>query len=99
VSELLDTNELTIGQFVRSEAGRDKGRVFIIVEVFDDKYVIVADGDLRRIGNPKKKKVKHLSKYNLVSELIARRNNQNMTITNLMLRTEIDKLETDRPIE
>jgi len=96
---LLDTKELTIGQFVRSKAGRDKGRVFIIVEVIDDQYVIVADGDLRRIGNPKKKKVKHLSKFNAVSELVARRNKQNLTITNLMLRTEIDKIEIDRPIE
>ncbi len=96
---MLDTKELTIGQFVRSKAGRDKGRVFIIVDVIDDQYVLVADGDLRRIGNPKKKKVKHLAKFNLLSELIVRRNNQNLTVTNLMLRTEIDKLETDRLME
>lgn len=96
---MLDTKELTIGQFVRSKAGRDKSRVFIIVDVIDDQYVMVADGDLRRIGNPKRKKVKHLSKFNLVSELIAKRHNKDLNITNLMLRTEIDKLGSNQPKE
>ena len=96
---MLNTKELTTGQFVRSKAGRDKGRVFIVVDMIDDQYVLVADGDLRRIGNPKKKKVKHLAKFNTISELIVRRNNQKLTVTNLMLRTEIEKLETDRPME
>lgn len=96
---MLDSKELTIGQFVRSKAGRDKDRVFIIVDVIDDQYVLIADGDLRRIGNPKRKKIKHLSKFNLVSEVVSHRHGRDLKITNLMLRTEIDKLGSDQPRE
>lgn len=47
--------DLQIGQVVRSKAGRDKGRVFVVVGKFDDQHVLVADGDLRKIEKPKKK--------------------------------------------
>lgn len=53
--------ELTLGQVVFSKAGRDAGRKFVIVGMADDEHVLIADGDLRKIENPKKKKVKHLS--------------------------------------
>lgn len=60
------TTDLKIGQIVKSKAGRDKGRVFLIYEVLDEQFVLVCDGDLRKIKNPKKKKVKHLVIYNTV---------------------------------
>jgi ribosomal protein L14E/L6E/L27E len=60
------TQGLEIGQVVRSKAGRDKGKVFLILEILDDKYVLIVDGDMRKIENPKKKKIKHLVVYNKV---------------------------------
>lgn len=51
-----DTNNISIGQAVVSKAGRDRGRLFLVVEILDDVYVNVADGDLRPIERPKKKK-------------------------------------------
>lgn len=89
---LQSTREVTIGQIVKSKAGRDKDRVFIIVDIVDDVYVLIADGDLRRVEKPKKKKIKHLSKYNIVSEEIQKKHKENKKITNLMLRREIEKL-------
>lgn len=53
-----------IGQVVKSKAGRDKGRVFVVIGKFDDQHFLVTDGDLRKIEKPKKKKIKHLQKYN-----------------------------------
>ena len=35
-----------IGRFVWSKAGRDKDRLFIIIDVTDDAHVLIADGDL-----------------------------------------------------
>lgn len=65
--ELLElTTNLKIGQIVKSKAGRDKGRVFLICQVLDEQFVMVCDGDLRKLNNPKKKKVKHLMIYNTV---------------------------------
>ena len=49
-----------VGRVVVSKAGRDKNKVFMIVEIVDEQFVYIADGDLRRLSHPKKKKVKHL---------------------------------------
>ncbi|MBS4535535.1 KOW domain-containing RNA-binding protein [Clostridium sp. D2Q-14] len=54
------TEKIKIGQIVKSIAGRDSGKKFIIIDILDDKYVLIVDGDLRRLDNPKKKKIKHL---------------------------------------
>ena len=48
------------GQLALSLAGRDKNRVLMIVEQLDENYVLIADGQLRKIDNPKRKKLKHL---------------------------------------
>jgi len=49
-----------VGRVVESKAGRDKGRLFIITGIIDEQYVTIADGDLRMLDRPKKKKLKHL---------------------------------------
>jgi len=60
------TKDLEIGQVVRSKAGRDKGKVFLILEILDEQHVLIVDGDMRKLENPKKKKIKHLAVYNKV---------------------------------
>lgn len=52
--------ENILGKVVYSKTGRDKGRMFIIVGVTGDRFVILADGDLRKIENPKVKNIKHV---------------------------------------
>lgn len=86
------TREVAIGQFVKSKAGRDKDRVFIVIDIIDELYVLIADGDLRKMEKVKKKKIKHLSKFNIISEEIVKRYDTNKKISNLMLRREIEKL-------
>lgn len=49
------------GAIVRSKAGRDKFRYFVLIEVIDESYCLIADGDLRKIEAPKKKKISHLA--------------------------------------
>jgi len=60
------TTDLKIGQIVKSKAGRDKGRIFIVCQIIDEQHALVCDGDLRKLNSPKKKKVKHLVIYNTV---------------------------------
>lgn len=43
-----------------SKAGRDAGKYFVILEVQDDQHVLIADGELRKVDKPKRKKLKHL---------------------------------------
>lgn len=57
-----------LGRVVVSRQGRDKGRAMLIVGIVDEEYVLVADGDLRRIERPKKKKRKHLDCKSVVHE-------------------------------
>ncbi|QCX33859.1 RNA-binding protein [Caloramator sp. E03] len=52
--------DVALGQIVHSKAGRDKGKYFVVVGIVDSNYVLIADGDLRKINNPKKKKLMHL---------------------------------------
>jgi len=55
--------EISAGRIVFSKCGRDKGLPFIIVEVCDG-YVFLADGKLRPLANPKRKKLKHIQPTN-----------------------------------
>ncbi len=59
--------EIVIGSIVISKAGRDKGMLFLVVDI-KDGYIYVADGKLRRVENPKKKKVKHLQGTNFITD-------------------------------
>lgn len=69
----MEYREAELGRVVLSKAGRDWGRYFIIVGIVDDHYVLVADGSLRKINKPKKKKLKHVSVQNeLISTLRAK---------------------------
>jgi len=43
---------------VYSKRGRDKGKAFVVVSI-DGEYVFLADGKLRPLNKPKKKKAKH----------------------------------------
>ena len=49
-----------IGRAAFSKAGRDKGKLFIVVGIVDEDFVLIADGDLRPAERPKKKRLKHL---------------------------------------
>lgn len=86
------TGELCIGQVVSSKAGRDKDRLFFVVDIIDDQYVSIADGDLRKIEKSKKKKIKHLSKCNNVNETIKEKLENGEKVDNIYLKRELDKL-------
>lgn len=47
------------GRAVHSTAGRDSGRRLIVLSM-DGEYAYAADGDLRRVETPKKKKLRHV---------------------------------------
>ena len=47
------------GQFARSLAGRDKGRLYIILKA-EGEYVSLTDGKYRPAEKPKRKKKKHV---------------------------------------
>ena len=50
---------MMIGQFVTSKAGHDKGELYVVVAEEGD-FVFLCDGRLKTIGNPKRKRYKHI---------------------------------------
>lgn len=56
------------GTIVRSVAGHDKDRFYLVVDVKENDYYI-ADGKLRTLEKPKKKNEKHLAKTNMMLDI------------------------------
>lgn len=55
------------GLVVKSRAGRDNGKLYLVIKT-DGEFVYVANGDTRKIENPKKKKLKHIQKTSYYAE-------------------------------
>lgn len=51
------------GQLVRSKAGRDKGKHYLVIKVLSPREVLLADGRRRPLSRPKKKNALHLQAY------------------------------------
>lgn len=87
------TKELSPGQVVRSSAGRDKGKLYLVWKILNDSCVYLVDGDLRKVEKPKRKNIKHLRKTNKIVEPIAGKILANEKITNAEIRRLIAELE------
>ena len=53
--------ENCVGLVAYSKCGRDRKRLFCVVDVLDADFVLIADGKLHKQDRPKKKRLKHLS--------------------------------------
>lgn len=49
------------GYVVFSKKGRDKGRYFVVLYDLDADFVMIGDGDTRKLDHLKKKRRKHLA--------------------------------------
>ncbi len=84
---------IKVGTVVISKAGRDKGRYFIVTDVIDGDFVSISDGKLRKIENPKKKKIKHLIITDKVSNLIVKKIDNDISITNKLIKDELKRIQ------
>lgn len=83
------------GQVVKSKAGRDRNRVFVILDIVDDSFVLIADGDLRKLDSPKKKKIKHLIVYNTILKEFINMLKSNKKINDATVRKLLEPFLTD----
>jgi large subunit ribosomal protein L14e len=86
---------LTLGQVVYSKAGRDAGKGFIVIEILDDCYVLISDGDLRRIEKPKKKKVKHLEPTKDIIATLGQKLENKLKVSNSDMRKALAEVRTN----
>ena len=45
---------------VKSLKGHDLGRVYVVIASVNDDFVLLVDGEYRKLDNPKQKRKKHL---------------------------------------
>ena len=82
-----------IGRVAFSKAGRDKGKIFIIVGILNEDFVLIADGGLRPVERPKKKRLKHLRYTDRTASAIVEKMNSGIKVVNADLREAIREIQ------
>ncbi len=82
----------TKGQVVYSKKGRDKGKPFIIYD-FNEEYVFLTDGDLRKIENPKKKKLMHVQMTKYIDNDLKKKLDENLYLNNADIKKALKAYE------
>ena len=78
------------GQIVFSLFCRDKGRAFIVYD-YNDDYVFIVDGDLRKLEKPKKKKKIHIQISKHIDEEIRNKIENELYLLNSDIRKALAK--------
>jgi ribosomal protein L14E/L6E/L27E len=84
---------------VYSKAGRDEGKIFVVTRLIDANYAYISDGNLRRVENPKKKKIKHLVITKDIIDTIAKKISTDIKVTNAEIRKALVEIQNPVVIE
>ena len=77
--------DIAKSNIVRSDAGRDKGKLFIVLAV-QGEYLLLADGKSRKLESPKRKKRKHVLFVAADETRVSQKIISNEKVTNSELR-------------
>ena len=81
-----------IGCFATSIAEHDHNNIYVIIDA-DDEYVYLVDGKIRKVNNPKKKKLKHVQLIKRTDDTIAGRINNNVALSNEDIKYAIKNIQ------
>lgn len=81
-----------IGCFATSIAGHDHNNIYVIIDA-DDEYVYLVDGKIRKVNNPKKKKLKHVQLIKRTDDTIAGMINNNVALSNEDIKYAIKNIQ------
>lgn len=84
-----------IGQVVRVLQGREVEQYMIIIEIVDDRFVLLADGEKRKYDRPKKKNVHHIEFSDFVSPEVQNSLLETGRVTNGKLRFALSKFANE----
>ena len=77
--------EIAQSNIIRSDAGRDKGKLFVVLAV-EGEYLLLADGKSRRVESPKRKKRRHVLFVAAEETRVSEKIKNNEKVTNSELR-------------
>jgi hypothetical protein len=86
---MVQKGNVVIGQLAVSKRGRDRGEPYLVLEIIDEAFVYLINGDKRRIENPKRKNIKHLLFYPAVAEHLAQQWEAGQQVSNIEIRKMI----------
>ena len=91
--------EIAKASIVQSDAGRDKGKLFFVLDV-EGEYLLLADGKSRKVESPKRKKRRHVLYVASEDTRVSEKIKGEEKITNSELRRALAVFrETDYPIQ
>ena len=82
-----------IGCLVRSKAGRDAGKCYVIIDTHNE-YVYLVDGKIRTLDYPKKKNLKHVNRLKYFDQNLAEAI-KNKTVRNEEIKRAIKMLQVE----
>ena len=85
--------DIAASDIVKSIAGRDKGKLFFVLQDAGDGFLLLADGRERRVERPKRKKRKHVQAAVAVpAARVAEKIRRGETVSNRELRETLAQL-------
>ena len=91
--------EIAKSNIVRSAAGRDKGKLFVVLAV-EGEILLLADGKARKVENPKRKKRRHVLFVSAEKTRLSEKITGNEKFTNSELRRTLaafrDEVQPDQ---
>ena len=86
--------EIAKSDIVRSDAGRDKGKLFVVLAA-EGEYLLLADGKGRKVESPKRKKRRHVLFVAADSTLLSEKIKSDEKITNSEIRRTLAGYRTE----
>ncbi|WP_101846996.1 KOW domain-containing RNA-binding protein [Halobacillus sp. Marseille-P3879] len=80
-----------IGQVVRIVQGREAGQYAVIIDILEDRFLLLADGEKRKYDRPKKKNLQHVQLMDFVSPEVQDSLLETGRVTNGKLRFAVSK--------
>ncbi|WP_378955061.1 50S ribosomal protein L14 [Pelosinus sp. sgz500959] len=82
---------ISIGQLVTSNAGRDQASIYLVVGI-KNQYLLLVNGRERKIKNPKQKNIRHVNVLKSIAQGVAEKLQSGMKITDEEIRQAIKVL-------
>lgn len=84
-----------IGQVVRITKGREQNQYAVVINIIDDRFVLLADGEKRKYDRPKKKNVLHMELTPYVSSEVRTSLLETNRVSNGKLRFALAKYASE----
>ena len=87
-------SDIQIADVVKATAGREKGKLFYVLNV-DDQYLLLGNGKDRTLEQPKRKKRRHVDKVLRSETRVAQKLRQGDKVLNSELRRDLAYLSQE----